>query len=392
MYAKRIVLVFAALLTLCGPLPAHADPSITISGNSSGEFSVLGMQMEDIVSMTMAMSYDTMTLTNPKVSPTGLLYQAQAKVVSNASRSGSIQVSVTSGEPINGHGNVVILDFDLVSEDWPGKITSASVYMTNRDGRQLSVPVVIENPPEKKKETPSTDDQQASSADGNSSASAQAANENPPSPNYEPVPDRSESAGGSSGTTANEGRNTSPTAASSSASRRANETGNSARLSGVQAGNQRNNEGCRFLAYKSVLDRIREFTGEKTGKNLLEFFAVDPVRPIRQEPAVALSDGKSTVTVVMELANKGERAPNFMVKGAHCTSLKQRDSAWVMEIVPECGVLEASVTAVSDEEIVEFPLTLAPPLDIYLKSRIASADRSSTDIYVRLVNDLAKTK
>jgi hypothetical protein len=381
------------LLAFCSPLPAHADPSMMISGNASGEFSLLGMQMEDIVSMNVDVNYDTMTLTNPRVSPTGLLYQAQAKVVSSVSRSGSIRISVTGGTPIDGHGNIAIIEFDLVSEDYPGRVISAGAYMTTSNGHQLSVPVVIENPPEKKKETPSTDDGQSSSVDGNSGASAQAAIENPPAPQYEPVPrDRSESAGGSSGTAANGGRNTYPTAASSGEPRRRNESDNPARLSGTQAGKQRDNEGCRFLAYKSVLDRIREFTGEKTNKNLLRFFAVDPGRPVRQEPAVALSDGKSTVTVVMELENKGERAPNFLVKGAHCISLEQRDSAWVMKIVPECGVLDASVTAVSDENIVEFPLTLAPPLDIYQKSRTASAEESSIDIYVRLVNDLAKIK
>jgi hypothetical protein len=92
----------------------------------------------------------------------------------------------------------------------------------------------------------------------------------------------------------------------------------------------------------------------------------------------------------MDLDIKGDKAPIFAVRGADCLSLNLRGNSWVLELAPVQGVLEANVTAMYDNRFVEFPLTLAPPLDLYLKNRPNSTAWGYIDTYVVLVNQLAK--
>ena len=370
----RVFLIFLVSCLAGVPLQAHADSSIMVSGSGLGDFSVMAMQMEDIVAMEIDISYDVSTLANPRVSPTGLLYQAQAKVVSNTARPGTIHISASGGQPIEGHGNIVILDFDLSSETSAGRITSASAHMTKSNGQSISVPVVIENPPSPEKVI--ADREQESSVDKTPDTSIQSA-----APSEQLI--RSENNQVRTGSRVTNSAKISP-----SQSDRADKGVNPQVSSAGPPAKRPNAEDCQFLLYKSPLTRIRESVGEINSKDLPAYFAIDPGCPIRQKPAVVLSDGKTRVTVVMELASQAEQAPNFALQGAHCISLMQRDSSWIMEVVPHAGVLEATVSAMYDDKIVQFPLTVAPPLDVYLKSRSASAELTSTDKYVYLVNDL----
>jgi hypothetical protein len=246
--------------------------------------------------------------------------------------------------------------------------------MTKGNGQNTSVPVVIENPPSPEKVT--ADSEQEQSDDNSPLASGQS----------ETASERKISAGNNRERTA--GRVAQPAPAKSAEVNRAGKVGSIPLSASKPAVKSHTVENYRFMSYKSPLTRIREAAGGINSMGLRGYFVIEPGCPMRQEPAAVLTDGNTSVAVVMELVSQGGDAPTFLLKGAHCISLKQRDTFWVMEVMPHSGVLEATVSAMYDDMIVQFPLTLAPPLDYYLKNRPAFVESTRTDLYVHFVNNL----
>jgi hypothetical protein len=118
----------------------------------------------------------------------------------------------------------------------------------------------------------------------------------------------------------------------------------------------------KYPPIKSVLERFRLFQGEKGPKALMALFNETP-EGIRQEPPVALTDGDTRVKVIIERPSSGKDAPNFALKGAKLESLKMEgNAAWVVEVLPNKGVYEATVTMLRDGTLTVIPLTVAPPL------------------------------
>jgi hypothetical protein len=140
-----------------------------------------------------------------------------------------------------------------------------------------------------------------------------------------------------------------------------------------------------FDRKESVLDRFRAFTGKKT-KTALEglFTRWDPV--FRQDPAVLLSDGKAVARITLRLQGRAGDPPVFSLSGGHCVSAKMTDTGnWILEILPKRGSLATSLTVAFSGQMTEYPLTVAPPMDLF---EPGNADRAVFD-YVRTANHLA---
>jgi hypothetical protein len=119
-----------------------------------------------------------------------------------------------------------------------------------------------------------------------------------------------------------------------------------------------------FDRRESVLERMRTFEGEMTREAVAALFMhMDP--SFRQEPPVLLSDGTTTARVTIRVSvSKGE-LPKFAVSGGHCVSARTSDNGgWILEILPDRGSMAASVTVLSGVSMIEYPLTVAPPLPL----------------------------
>jgi hypothetical protein len=79
----------------------------------------------------------------------------------------------------------------------------------------------------------------------------------------------------------------------------------------------------------------------------------------RQVPAVALSDGKSKVKLIVQLKSSGKFAPNFALKRAKLISLKIEGDAWVVEVLPDGKVCDVAVIVLNNSNTTEIPLTVA---------------------------------
>jgi len=140
-----------------------------------------------------------------------------------------------------------------------------------------------------------------------------------------------------------------------------------------------------FDRKESVLDRFRAFSGKKTQLALEGLFTRwDPV--FSQNPAILLSDGTTVARITLRLQSRGGDPPFFSVTGGHCLSAKMSDSGvWILEILPTRGSLATSLTVAFSGQMTEYPLTVAPPLNLF---EPRCADAAVID-YVTIANCLA---
>jgi hypothetical protein len=126
--------------------------------------------------------------------------------------------------------------------------------------------------------------------------------------------------------------------------------------------------------YKSVLDFFREYTGKRNLKAFVALFDKASIRGVRQEPAVALSDGKTKVKLFVLIPSTGKEAPNFAVKNAKLISLKPDGNAWVIETLPDEKTYDSSVTVLDNGLLTRIPLTIAPPIEMDVVKVHANGD------------------
>ena len=118
-----------------------------------------------------------------------------------------------------------------------------------------------------------------------------------------------------------------------------------------------------MTSYKGVLDNFREYKGEKSPASFIALFNKEITPTVRQEPAVALSDGKTPLKLRVTLEKAVDKSPTFSLNGAKLVSLnRDASSAWIIEALPQAGTERASLTIMTDSDIIDYPLTLAPPI------------------------------
>ncbi|MGD0844610.1 MAG: hypothetical protein ABSA06_09625 [Geobacteraceae bacterium] len=119
-------------------------------------------------------------------------------------------------------------------------------------------------------------------------------------------------------------------------------------------------------AEKSVVQRFREFRGERGLKAFVALFERGPHDMLVQEPPVALSDGKTPVRITLPLQLEDGDSPNVALSDAQLVHLeKEGDKGWVITALPNEGTWSASLLIKVDEKIIELPLVVAPPVKIH---------------------------
>jgi hypothetical protein len=115
---------------------------------------------------------------------------------------------------------------------------------------------------------------------------------------------------------------------------------------------------------RSILSLFREYSGPKTVQALTALFSQTSYPRFRQEPPIVLSDGNARMTVYLTPVSSASQSPNFALTGAKLVSLKLKGAEYVLEIIPDVKVFEASVTVLSQGRFTEYPLVVAPPLNL----------------------------
>jgi hypothetical protein len=301
---KTAACITSLLLLLLSPLSSFADISMFVSPDGDDGFIVEGDNAAGVAALDITIGYDTAALANPRV-------ETQGGTVASLSTDspGILAVSIDRENPDSSFE--LHLNFDRTGAS-AGGITSVSAIARHTDGRRYEA-----------------------------SSDTRAI----PAPNI----------------TEHKGR---------AAAQDTEETGASPAT--IKKGKRKDADADEAMTAlermmletpKSMLQRFREFKGEKGLKTFTLLFDRDRGDIVAQEPAIALSDGKTPLTMRIQLPATGMDTPNVALTDAELVSLrKEGDNFWEIIALPTAGVWEATLTLAMGGAAVEYPLVVAPPV------------------------------
>jgi hypothetical protein len=368
---KRHLIIFTVLWFLSFAESASAA-SLIVSSSGNGVFTLQGVGLADVAGIDVTIGYDTSTLSSPRVVQGGLI--SGAMMAANPNIPGVIRIAVVKTGSIAGSGVVATINFSTVAGS-EGRILSLNARMINGQGGRLGVQTQVINPDNAGTASSATDSGSADTTavtDTATSGTTSGLGMHYLGPTGVSLP--SESEDDSIRKPSPERNSDQPvpqskeTSASGTAAESEPERGDKIASPPVVSTEKK------YVAYKSVLDCFRDFTGEKSAKAMTQLFDMAPVSGVRQDPAVALSDGKTRVKVRIQLSGGGKDSPNFAVSGARLVSLNIEGNAWVAEALPDEKAYEATITVLDNGTMTQIPLTVAPPIDAIIEKTGNSYD------------------
>lgn len=349
---KLSILLLSLAILPCIAAPAEAA-LISISSSGNGVFVLQGISLADVGGIEATIGYDTATLAKPRVVQGGLV--SGGMFVANTNSPGTVRIVVISApKVIAGSGVVATITFDRLGES-AGKILSLNAGLIRPDSSQLPAPqIAINNPSESvtAETTPKTEQPTGTSTTTTSPADTAVTGQGSAAPGTITIP-------GETGETPKQQPAKEIPQEQPAAEAKVGETGETAPAPGSPAAKPE----VKNTVYPSVLERFRTFKGEKSPKSLAALFDEAAIPGVKQEPAVALTDGTTNVTVSILIQSAGKETPSFTLKGAKLVSLKPGKDAWVLEALPDRKGYEAAITVQHNSSTTEIPLIVAPPLD-----------------------------
>lgn len=405
---------FLSTITIVALLLGSALPSlaasVTIVPAGSGTYIVKGDGMSGVAGIDLLVSYSA-PLSNPTVSQGGLVSGALFAANPNYPPGRSIKIGIVSASAFSGSGDIAVIKFG----NWqPSAQTPTVTYsLVDSKGASTAGTGLIDAPgiPFSQPETPATTQpaaqQQTTTPATGTTTTTTAPSTSPglggvtiasdPFLKGETRPaEPAEPAGAPAAPPADTPASTAAAAATAE------------QPQAQRPDEPKRAEEARTTVYGAVLERFRAYQGEKSPAILAALFKKDVAPAISQEPHVALSDGKTSIRIMASLTSSNGKSPNFALNGAKLVSLKKGDEAgiWIIEALPRENVLQATLTILNGAEIIEYPLTVAPPINsgaigeaafnAFLKNSGKGGDlnndgrRDFTDEYIYTANYLVR--
>jgi hypothetical protein len=395
------------ILVTCLPLSAFAVSTVSISSGGDGVFLLQGIGIENAAALDVNIQYDTNTLANPQVVEGPLISGAMTAI--NQNLPGTVHMDIIRLTPINGSGVIATLSFDLLGTS-PGSITSMTVKLANVKGSPLSALAQISNPVDAANNAPAASQGQnipsgiaTASVAAGTPATSSVSNIIPSTVVIAGQPttvQESNKTADVAGVSSQNAQPSEPDGAGSTVQGPAvltqkTETAVTADGSGVPKTTRKT-----IYTQKSVLDRFKEYKGERTISALVSLFENESMIGCRQEPPVSISDGKSIVRVIFVSTPKANLASNMAVTGARLISLKKdpdNTNTWIAELMPEKGTYQASLAVSLGGLKLIFPLAISPKVNVhhvrsgswteadfmrYLKEKRADVNNDSKPDYI----------
>jgi hypothetical protein len=364
-FFRFVLAVFGILLPSMRAIPADAVSRFVVTPAGGGIFLLQAAPIENAAAVEIVLLYDAETLAAPVVKEGALLAGAMTAV--NAAVPGVLRIAVVRTTPMSGSGTLAIMIFESKNGS-SGKITSCSVKLAGLSGAALPALVSIAAPTETSGD--GTERQTGSVRTGSGSSPSWAVEKTGgPLPTLIPgpftiSPDRG-GADEASRIKETDGRVPVEAIHEPAQGREPSGARNDAAQSNEPAG-AKVSESVLF-AHKSVLDRFREYRGERKAAALVSLFERNDAIGFSQDPPVALSDGKTTVRLTFISTPGDKTAGNVAVMGAKLVSLKKDPdytNTWIAELMPEKGEFRASVAVSQGAVKMVYPLTIAPRADL----------------------------
>ena len=364
----------------CAILPFEAASAsaanVTVVPSGRGVFIVQGTGLTGVAAMDVTIAYDAATLSNPVVASGSLVSGGMA--AANSGTPGILRLAIITTQPITGAGPIATVTFEPKGGSG-GRILSLEASLSDEKGKPMDVVSSVgpggtaETAPPPAGGDPAAESIAASAAKGGSLETAALAS--------------LQTAGGGD-PVRQEGVTTVPTEGSDGPAMK--ETAGEATLRqepppmgeataalarepaadrpvGVPPAPETERKGGNFIGTKGVVDRFRDFAGERNPKNLVSLVLAGEAKRVTQHPTISLSDGATAVRITVETGQEAGAAPNIVLSGARLTGLTRGEgSAWHIDVVPDKGTILATLTVGHNGIITEVPLAVAPPAGIDL--------------------------
>ena len=384
MKLKTRVLMYAVtlILALSCSQPAFAVSTFTVLSSGNGDFELQGEALESVAALDITITYDTVTLSNPKVTAGSFLSGALTAVNTNVA--GSVRIGIITTSALQGSGILAKLDFDQVGNS-PGRIIAVKASIANSSGTPLPVLAMFVNPSSDSAVVETT------SADKGTQSNTSASSASAPAPTSGTASSAGQQvvivglvpSGESAGTKIAE-----PPAAPDALPEPVKEP-----VKEIEMVPQRTatsapdvekpvtpiSQDKKIYTQKSVLELFREYKGERSMKAFMALFDRDPLIGFTQTPAIGLSDGKATVKISFIAIPSGKSAPAIKVKDATVISLKKdtdNTNTWIAELRPDMKDLSAVLIVPQEKTNMEFPIIASPKIavDLDKSGKVTEAD------------------
>jgi hypothetical protein len=371
-----VLFFFALGILACAE--SFAAPTVTIAPSSNNVYALQGNDFSGASGIDVTIRYDAAALANPRVVLGGLTGGALMAV--NSSTPGMVRLALVRVTAINGSGTIATVTFDRIKSTG-ADILSLTSSAISSSGSKIGITSQIVNsvktadtqtPPSVSGSTPDTRPD-APTAQAATTSSAPSSAPMGVVGLVVPLPGDAASVGKS--------ETLPPDQAAADVVKPAGDA--DAPLETAKAVPPEKPvppapepEKKKIMLYKSVLERFKEFNGNKTPEALIALFSPQKGQAI-QDPPIVLADGKTTVKVLLDINPAGENN-NFLLDGVNLVSLINKDkNAWVAELLPDKKITGATISIPRNTQWDVMPLTVAPPMDVKIdpsSSRLSEAD------------------
>jgi len=114
----------------------------------------------------------------------------------------------------------------------------------------------------------------------------------------------------------------------------------------------------------SILQRFRSFKGQKDLGTFMSLFERTAGGSTVQEPAIALSDGTTPVRIRIKVQRGTQCGAGIALTDASLLSKETDEKGMSITVLPEKGTWDARVGIVTDQQVIEYPMVVAPPVDL----------------------------
>lgn len=354
----RYILLVVALCVFSSSLAIAA--SVTVTSSGSGTFVVQGDRMDGVSGIDLTIGYDASTLSSPTIK-WGSLVSGATPIVNPTN---PIRIAIIRPNPFSGSGPIATISFSTQGSG--GGLTYILAKVIDSNGKYVLVQASID--PSAASTTTAAADPGLIKNPGVPFSPPAAPGVSTPAP-VTPAPTAPTGPGyvniqGDQQSKTDmqhvESEAVHPDESSDKAEHAAqqmNQTPAEKNAEPVESADVKK------TVYQSVLDRFRTYQGERTPEILMALFSKTVSSYIRQEPAIAVSDGKAPLRVTVDLAAVKGGSNNFALAGAKMVSLKKVDNSdtWFLDILPQVNSQKGSVTILNSTSEIEYPLTIVPP-------------------------------
>lgn len=370
-------LLIIGLILVCW-LESAPAAGITIKAAGEGIYGIDVAALDDIAVVDLEVGYDALSFDAPRIER-GTALPSDVSFITNTAIPGELRMIVKRSRAITASGRIAVLRFQPIGET-PGRLLSAHARLITTKGVSHALPVGVVNAPPKPSADPDSIADQTSGGTGSPSPLDTASGDTTPSPaasdgsgardttgdRYagrrgadttvtfaEPAPGEAKPAAAPPGSPSPSATPAVPDMASQPAEQAATRAmADQARAVPAQT-----------IVYGRVLDRFRDARGE-TAAALVALFTPSAGQKVTQQPQVAISDGRTVVTLRVELPRSFEGTPVFAVTSAKTLSWEQDgEGAWTVRVLPDADTLDAVFVTYFGESLIQYPLVVAPPAD-----------------------------